>query len=212
MATLQSTNDKEIDINQESKVEAQSIVDSNKPKSQDKSENNKQKSQDKSFDKKAPEKKPNELKSKKEPEKIEKPKHPKKKEAIARGQDVRASKKQCTYICTFIKGKSIDNAISDIESVINMKRPIPFKGEIPHKKGKGMMSGRYPVKASQIFIKLLKGLRGSVIQNGLDLDKTRLKICSATNASRPLRRGNVEAKRSDIILIAREFEEKGGKN
>jgi len=35
-----------------------------------------------------------------------------------------------------------------------MKKAVPMKGEIPHRKGIG--TGRYPVKASAFFIKLLK--------------------------------------------------------
>lgn len=135
--------------------------------------------------------------------KDEKPKV-KKYEAFARGMNLHGSKKHFMYICNFIKNKDIDNAVSDLESVVDMKRPIPFKGEIPHRKGR-IMSGRYPVKASKIMITLLKGLKGNAIANGMDLDKTRIKIASASWANRPLRRNSVEAKRTNINLIAKEL-------
>lgn len=138
---------------------------------------------------------------KKDSPKLEKAK---KTEAIANGENLHASKKHCMYICDFIRGKSIDNAISDLESVIKMKVAIPFKGEIPHRKG-DMMSGRYPVKASKLFITLLKGLKGNSIENGLDLDKTIIKTSSASWSSRPMRRGNVEAKRTNVFLVATEL-------
>src|SRR3989344_1393560 len=93
-----------------------------------------------------------ENKDKKETKKEEKKK---KEEAIARGVSLRASKKHCMYICSFIKGKNIDKAIEDLEEVLMFKRPIPFKGEIPHRKGK-IMSGRYPVKVSAMMINVLK--------------------------------------------------------
>ena len=103
-----------------------------------------------------------------------------------------------------LKTKKIDNAIEDLELVLKMKKYVPFKGEIPHRKGPGM-SGRYPLKAAKLFINMLKGLKGNVIANQMDLDKTRISLASATNASRPLRRGNVEAKRTNVILKAKEI-------
>src|SRR3989344_1690252 len=88
----------------------------------------------------------------------------KKSEAVAFGVSLPISKKHSMYICKFIKGKSIDKAISELEEVLKMKRAIPFKGDIPHRKGK-MMSGRYPINASKYFINLLKGLKGNVLVN-----------------------------------------------
>ncbi len=128
----------------------------------------------------------------------------KKYSAIAKSLSIHASKKHCMYICSFIKNKKIDYAIADLESVIKMKTPIPFKGEIPHRKGK-IMSGRYPVSASKLFIPLLKSLKGNAIVNGLDLEKTRIVTASASWASRPMRRGQVEGKRTNVILTAKEI-------
>src|SRR3989344_5254866 len=109
----------------------------------------------------------------------------KKYEAFARGVSLHMSKKQATYICSFIKKKPVDRAIKELNEVIAYKRAIPFKGEIPHRKGKGMMSGRYPITASKYFVNLLKGLKGNIIVEGLDLNKTRIYIASASWASRP---------------------------
>ncbi len=127
---------------------------------------------------------------------------PKKTEAIAHGSGIPASKKHSMYICSFIKNKKIDDAIFYLEEVTKLKRAIPFKGEIPHRKG--MMSGRYPVNASEIFISLLKGLRGNVLVNGMDLEKTRIVTASASWASRPMKREGRRAKRTNVILIAKE--------
>jgi ribosomal protein L22 len=128
----------------------------------------------------------------------------KKEEAVAKGVSVHMSKRQGMYISRFIKGKKIDQAIKDLEEVILLKRAVPFKGEIPHRKGKGMMSGRYPVNASKIFIQLLKALKGNSTVNGLDLDKTRIYFAHSTFASRPSRRQG-KAKRAHITLKAKEF-------
>jgi large subunit ribosomal protein L22 len=126
----------------------------------------------------------------------------KKDEAIANALSIHASKKHCMYICNFIKGKKIDDAIKDLNEVIKLKRAIPFKGEIPHRKG--MHSGRYPISACKLFIPLLKGLRGNAIVNQMDLDKARITYACSNWASRPQRRGGVKAKRAHVLLKARE--------
>jgi large subunit ribosomal protein L22 len=137
----------------------------------------------------------------------------KKDEAVATGRSLHASKKQCMYICDFIKGKGIDNAIEELEEVIKMKKAVPFKGEIPHRKGKGMMSGRYPVKAAGLFINVLKGLKGNIIVNGMDLDKSVIYFGSANWAARPMRSNRRQAKRTHVVLKAKEMKPKaeGGK-
>jgi len=129
----------------------------------------------------------------------------KKEEAIALGRNLHISKKQGVYVCSFIKNKDIDFAISELNEVIKFRKAVPFKGEIPHRKGKGMMSGRYPVKAAGLFVTVLKGLKGNVIVNGLDLDKTKIYSASASWAARPARSGNRQAKRTNVILKAKEI-------
>jgi ribosomal protein L22 len=153
----------------------------------------------KTDDKESPDKKQAEKKTKKE----EKPKV-RKYEAIAKGENLHASKKQCMYICSFIKNKKIDTAISDLEQVTKMKKAVPFKGEIPHRKG-NIMSGRYPVKASKLFITMLKGLKGNAIVNGMELEDTKIKTASASWARRPMRSGNRQAKRTNVLLVAKDL-------
>lgn len=124
--------------------------------------------------------------------------------AIANGLSLPISKKQAMFICRFIKDKPIDAAIADMNKVIALKKPVPFVGEIPHRKGK-IMSGRYPITAAKQFIYLLKGLKGNALVNSMDLEKTRIVIATANWASRPARRGGVHAKRSNVFLRAQEI-------
>lgn len=185
----------------ESDMEKKSLENKIEETKDKKSEMEKEKMKDKKVDEKK------ESKDEKKTEKGKKDNKPvvKKYEAIARGESVHMSKKQGTYICSFINNKPIDQAIKELNEVILYKRAIPFKGEIPHRKGKGMMSGRYPIVASKHFITILKGLKGNVIVNGMDLDKTRIYIASTSWASRPAKRGGMLAKRSNLILKAKEF-------
>lgn len=147
------------------------------------------------------EEKKEEKPSKKE---TKKPEIKKKDEAIARGVSLPISKKHSMYISTFIKNKKIDDAISDLQQVIKMKRAVPFKGEIPHRKG-NIERGRYPVTAASYFINLLKGLKGNVITNQMELEDTRIYFASASWAARPMRRGGVKAKRTNVVIKAKEF-------
>jgi ribosomal protein L22 len=128
----------------------------------------------------------------------------KKEEAIARGIGLPISKKHCMYICNFIKGKNVDTAIKQLEEVLKFKRAIPYAGEIPHRHG-DMMSGRYPINASKVMITVLKGLRGNIITNGLDVEKARIYFGSATWGSRPAKKGGMRFKRVHLILKAKEM-------
>jgi len=150
----------------------------------------------------------------KEDKKEEKPAEPvvkgKFKEAVVNGKDLRISTKHAVAVCDFIRGKDVDVAIKELEEVENMKRAIPMKGEIPHRKG--MMSGRYPVKAVSNFIKLLKSVRANALYHDLELEK--LKIYAMANvASRPQKRGGARFKRShvQIKLVPRAKVKKGKK-
>ena len=135
----------------------------------------------------------------------------KKEEAVARGVSLPLSKKHSMYICSFIKNKNVDTAIKELNEVLLFKRAIPFKGEIPHRHDLGMMSGRYPIKAVKHIIQVLKGLRGNILANGMDLEKSKFYIASANWASRPARRGGMRFKRAHVILKAKEMEVKENK-
>jgi|SRR3989338_1427681 len=141
-----------------------------------------------------------------EEKKKETPKLTKRTEASVNALSLPISKKHAMYICAFIKNKSIDVAIAELEDVIKFKRPIPMKGEIPHRSHPGMMSGRYPIKASKQFIQLLKGLKGNAIVNQMELDKTRIAIGNPSWASRPMMKGGAKFKRTNVKLVAKEIQ------
>lgn len=107
-------------------------------------------------------------------------------------------------LCRFIKYKNVDASLDSLQEVIAFKRAVPMKGEIPHRHGSGVMSARYPIKAAKHFIKLVKGLKGNILINGLALDKTRIVWASASWASRQQKRDGTRFKRTHVILKARE--------
>lgn len=134
---------------------------------------------------------------KSKPVKIEKVN--KKTEAVVNGKDLSVSLKHAVAICNFIKGKEIDKAIFELEEVTKLKRAVPMRGEIPHRKG-NMMSGRYPTKAAGIYVKLLKSLKSNAIANEMELEKYQLHAIPNL-APRPFRRfGQGRFKRSHVAI------------
>lgn len=146
------------------------------------------------------------LEEKKEQEKkkpIQKKPVIKKTKAIVNSFNIPISTKHSTATCRFIKNKKIENAIADLEQVLIHKKTIPMKGEIPHRKGKRIMSGRYPKKATEYFIKLLKNLLANANIN--ELDNPVITEAVANIGSRPFGRfGSVRKKRTHVKIKAEE--------
>ena len=91
------------------------------------------------------------------------------------------SHKHAREIAVKIKGMSIETARDYLLDVIKLKRAVPFRryhNEVGHKSDTGVMSGRYPQKAANEFVKLLDNLESNAEYRGMDLD--RLKIINAT--------------------------------
>ncbi|MBU0957440.1 MAG: hypothetical protein KKF56_01380 [Nanoarchaeota archaeon] len=123
------------------------------------------------------------------------------------------STKHAIAICKFILKKQPFLAVNQLEEVVKMKRAIPMRGEIPHRKG--MMSGRYPINAAKIFIKLIKQLQANAEVNGLE-EPIIISKAMPNVAARPMRRfGSRRFKRTNIQLVAIEKKpsqkNKGGK-
>jgi ribosomal protein L22 len=164
--------------------------------------------QQKSEDKKIPE--PKDEPKVSEGEKKEEKKKPiqkkpvvKKTEAVVNAVNLPVSQKYAVAICKFIKNKKIEKAISDLEQVLVFKKAVPMKGEIPHRKGKRIMSGRYPKNATGHFIKLLKNLSANANVN--ELNSPIIAEAVANFASRPFGRfGRWRRKRTHIRIIAKE--------
>ena len=119
--------------------------------------------------------------------------------AIVNGKSLPISAKDAKHICKFIKNKTISKAIKDLEKVLQLKKAVPMKGEIPHRKGK-IMSGRFPHKASTHFIVLLKSLQGNANMHEVENPF----ICEAISntAQRPFGRAGIKRKRTHVKIKA----------
>ena len=127
-----------------------------------------------------------------------------KEEAVVNGRNLHTSTLESTYICKFIKFKKIENAIKDLEEVLIKRKAVPMKREIPHRRGKGISSGRYPKNAAEIFIKLLKSLQANANANGID--NPVIVEAVANIGERPYGRfGRIRRKRTHISIKCREL-------
>jgi len=117
------------------------------------------------------------------------------------------SKKHSMAICKAIKGKTVKEALELFEKVIKKKEAIRFTGEIPHRKG--MMSGRYPVSASKVFQKLVKGLAANANVKGINVEKSVI-AAKTDDAGKHMHGGRKRRrfKRCHVTLQLKEIEKK----
>ena len=138
-------------------------------------------------------------------EKVKKKPVVKKTEAVVNAMNLGISTKHSMALCDFVRWKNPEQVIPDLEKVIKLKKAIPMKGEIPHRKGG--FPGRYPVNATKVFITLMKSLIANSNVNGIE--NPVIVLAKANRASRPHRRGGRERfKRTNVTLIVKEKQEK----
>ena len=105
---------------------------------------------------------------------------------FARGKvnEVNVSPKHSIEIASFIRNKRINDAISYLNDVVALKKAIPFRRfnrNVAHKRGLpgNWDAGRYPVKASKIYIKLLESVKKNAEYLGLDAENLKIVHVSA---------------------------------
>lgn len=94
--------------------------------------------------------------------------------AIASGRDLRISYKAAVEVLNAIRGKHIDEAEKILLGVIHKERPISFRrysGKVGHRKGEGFGPGRYPVKAAEKILHVLRNAKNNAEVKGLDVSK-----------------------------------------
>jgi ribosomal protein L22 len=129
-------------------------------------------------------------------------KAPKKESVKAYGRSLGVSTKVAVAICKFLKGKSVDKAIEDLEAVTKLKKAVPMKGEIPHRKGR-IMSGRFPERAAADVLILVKSLKSNAAQH--DIEVPVITEAVPNKAQRPFAKGGrARRKATHITLVATE--------
>jgi large subunit ribosomal protein L22 len=101
-------------------------------------------------------------------------------ENLARGRinEAPISPKHAIEIARFVRGKSLDEAEAYLHDVVVLKKAIPFKRfnrNVAHKPGLvGWDAGRYPKKASEVFLRLFNSVRKNAEYSGLDTESLRI--------------------------------------
>jgi len=126
----------------------------------------------------------------------------KKTEAKVNATSAPISTRHSVDLCKFIKMKDIEKAIKELEEVVSKRMALPMKGEFAHRKGKGMMSGKYPQNSTKYFIKLLKSLQSNA--NANEIKEPVIVEAVANLAPRPRGRfGRYQRKRTHITIVAK---------
>lgn len=126
------------------------------------------------------------------------------------GRDIALSPKAAIEICKFVKGKSVEKVKGMLEKVKEKKLAIPYTRATEgagHKVATG--PGKYPLKGSMEFLKLLSQLEGNAQNKGLGSNLIIIHAC-AQRASEPFhygRKRRVQMKRCHVELAAMEAAE-----
>ena len=97
--------------------------------------------------------------------------------AAARGTGLNISPKAAREVCKALKGMDLEKAKNYLGRVIEMNQAVPFKrhdGKVGHRRGKGMSTGRYPVKTAAAILKVIEsaGNNGEAIH--IDIENWRI--------------------------------------
>ena len=104
--------------------------------------------------------------------------------AKAKANELNMSPKHSIEIATFIRRQRVNDAIAYLNEVINLKKAIPFRRfnrNVAHKRGlPGYWdAGRYPVKASKAYIRVLESVKKNAEYIGLDAENLEIIHVSA---------------------------------
>ena len=107
--------------------------------------------------------------------------------AAARGTGLNISPKAAREVCKALKGMDLEKAKNYLGRVIEMNQAVPFKrhdGKVGHRRGKGMSTGRYPVKTAAAILKVIEsaGKNGEAIH--IDIENWRILHIATSRGTR----------------------------
>lgn len=98
-------------------------------------------------------------------------------------REAEVSHKHAREVSLAIKGMYLNKAREFLEKVVTLEQPVAYrryKNEVGHKAGlQGFPAGRFPVKTSKEFLRLLDNLEANAEYKGMDLDRLKLIHVSA---------------------------------
>jgi large subunit ribosomal protein L22 len=104
--------------------------------------------------------------------------------AKAKANELNMSPKHSIEIAGFIRHKRVNDAIAYLNDVVKLKKALPFRyfnRNVAHKRGLpgNWDAGRYPVKASKEYIRILESVKKNAEYLGLDAENLEIIHASA---------------------------------
>src|SRR5579862_7344699 len=99
--------------------------------------------------------------------------------ARARGIELHISPKKTYEVMNAIRGKSLDDARSFLEGVVELRTPVPFRRynqEVAHKTRIG--PGRYPKKVAKHLLEILQNAESNAEYEGMDTDTLFVRVAA----------------------------------
>ncbi|MBR9682962.1 50S ribosomal protein L22 [Candidatus Woesearchaeota archaeon] len=131
--------------------------------------------------------------------------------ARAKANDLSISTKHCIEICNYLRYKNTAFAKNVLEEVVALRKPIPFKrfkSDMGHKPG--MAAGRFPQKAANEILRLVKAVETNAQFKGLNTANLKITKILANRASIPMTGGrrSTATKRTHVEIEVMEIKEK----
>ncbi len=129
-------------------------------------------------------------------------------QAKAVGSDLRVSWKDVTEIGRFVKEDSVKKALDKLERVTEEELPVPytkFDSGVGHRSGN--KAGRYPVKAAEEVLKVLRSARDNAENEGLNADNLEVQEFITNQGSRfrtPKRHRGRQIKSAHVKIVVGE--------
>ena len=134
-------------------------------------------------------------------------------EAKASGRNIGISRKDSVEIANFIRGKMVAKVKVLLEGVIEKKVVVPYRRynrDRGHKRGK-VAAGRYPVKASTEFLRLLASAEANAVNKGMSAEDLIVSKVIANKGNGQMHHGRMrgrEMKRTHLEIEVKEIKRK----
>lgn len=136
--------------------------------------------------------------------------------ARASAVNTKISMKKSCEVAREIQGKKLSVAIAFLERVVEQKQIVEYRRyntEMPHKRGKGIMSGGYPVNVAKQFLLILHNAKKNAENLNLG-EGLRIISCSARQGVSRYKQSRLlgrKMKSTNVEVIVAQIEEKAKK-
>lgn len=128
-------------------------------------------------------------------------------QAKAVGRNLPVSWKDVTEIGRFVKGDTVEKAVSKLERVTEEELAVPFTKFSGASHTSGGQEGRYPVKAADAVLEVLSSAESNAENEGLNTDKLEVQEFITNQGPRirtPKRHRGREPKSAHVKIIVGE--------